>query len=562
MFGFFKRNKKEEDSPLSDLKTVSRWMQELPSGDIYTALENVVQTLIQFNHSGQPSSKERLQVLMHLDEQARDMQHALCIQYLRNPRMSKVIESRLWTAVHAFYWEITRGYHTFLMDHVANPQGSDFGATVPLVTARAIRGFADIFKWRYVRYDRADDKLWTRLHNLYRIAETGNYLSNRFKLYPSDAKPSCCMEEYVQPLLLAPLGSGNLAPRQIEMVDHWLDNWSDLTQVHGAYDPKQHFYFVDITQGFGPRSIQSGEKTQPDYRYLGTHPMLARLSEVEKALRSGALPATLGLGEDFRLPDGYDLIDHVFREWAPRGERDRRLGARRSVSTQIEVMHELAPICHLLEREGSRVNARTGNSQLTPEQLLDIKLYGQTAGRTPPPARPASAASSSQAEPPPLENWTLYDQGDNGIGVSLPPDESDWVKVGKLICFRTDPADSWHLGVVRRITRQQNESRKIGILVMPTPPTLIQLEPIDPGFSTPNAHDHSLTTNPQNFSALLTSDSKGAPAIILEAHKYAHGRLFRAIQGATSQTLQLAASRDKGDGWLLAAYTEQTAPTA
>ncbi len=158
MFGFFKRKKGEED-PLSDLKTVSRWMQELPAGDIYTAQEQVVQSLIQFNHAGLPMSKDRLQVLMHLDNQARDMQYSLCVQYLRNPRMSKVIESRLWTAIHAFYWEVTRGYHAFIMDFVANPGGSKIQPAIPQIAGRAIRGFADNFKWRYFRYEKVEDKL-------------------------------------------------------------------------------------------------------------------------------------------------------------------------------------------------------------------------------------------------------------------------------------------------------------------------------------------------------------------------------------------------------------------
>ena len=51
-----------------------------------TAQEQVVQSLIQFNHAQMPMSKERLNVLMHLDEHARDMQFSLCSQYLRNPR--------------------------------------------------------------------------------------------------------------------------------------------------------------------------------------------------------------------------------------------------------------------------------------------------------------------------------------------------------------------------------------------------------------------------------------------------------------------------------------------
>jgi hypothetical protein len=181
-------------------------------------------------------SKERLQVLMHLDEHARDMQFSLCSQYLRNPRMSKVIESRLWTAIHAFYWEITRGYHAFLMDFVANPGGSKIQATVPTITARAIRGFSDIFKWRYFRYEKVEEKLWLRLHNLYRISEFDGFQNNRFKLYPNDVSPSSCTEEYAQALLLSPLGAGSLTPKQIEMVDHWLDNWSEQTTLDTSYN--------------------------------------------------------------------------------------------------------------------------------------------------------------------------------------------------------------------------------------------------------------------------------------------------------------------------------------
>ncbi len=519
MFGFFKRNKRE-DPPLSDLKTVSRWMQEMPSGDIYTALENVVQTLIQFNHAGQPPSRERLQVLMHLDEQARDMQFALCTQYL------------------------------------PNAQASEFASAAPLIAARAMRGFADIFKWRYIRYERIEDKLWGRLHNLYRMAEQGDFLANRFKLYPADPKPTSCSEEYIQPLLLAPLGTGNLAPRQIELVDHSLDNWSELPRIDTEYDPKLHCYFVDFSQGFEPRPIQSGAKTQPEFRYLNTHPVLSQLSEVEKSLRSGTLPAALGLGEDFRLPDGYDLIDHVFKEWAPRGDRDRRYGVRRPASGRVEVMHELTNICHLLEREDRQLGREFSKNALSPEELLAQKLYGGGSGR------PQSQAVSPPplTELPPLQQWNLYDRGDTGIGVLLPAEEGDWIKIGKLVCFRSDPADSWRLGVVRRITRQQNESRRIGILLMPTPPTLIQLESIDPGFSTPNARQDNLS-HAQQFSALLTSNSKGQQALVLDTHKYAHGRLFRATHQRTTSFLQLGAACDKGDGWLLASYTEQAEPT-
>lgn len=554
MFGFFKR-KKAEEAPLSDLKTVSRWLQDMPSGDIYTALENVVQTLMQFNHGGLPASKDRLQVLMHLDEQARDMQAALCTQYLRNPRMSKVIESRLWTAVHAYFWEITRGYHTFLMEFTGKREQCEFAAAAPLITARAIRGFADIFKWRYIRYERGDDKLWSRLHNLYRIAEQHQFLGNRFKLYPNDAQSTSCQEEYARPLLLAPLGTGNLLPRQIDMVDHWLDNWSALPLIQSAYDPKQHFYFVDLSVGHGPRSIQSGEKSQADYRYLATPPLLARLSEVEKALRGGAMPATLGLGEDFRLPDGYDLIDHVFREWAPRGERDRRHAGRQAQSGFLEVLHDLLPICRFLEHEARQVRASPTQPRLSPEELLAQKLYGgalKTASPTP--------APSVSAEVPELERWTQIDRGETGVGVVLDPEECDWVKVGKLVCFRTDPATPWRLGMIRRITRLQNEQRKIGVLMYPGSPVQIRLEAVDPGFRSPPGRDTPLIAPAQNFTALAAKDQRGETVVVLDAQKFAPGRRFHLLDLPGDRQIQLGAARDKGDGWLMATYTDIQVP--
>lgn len=252
MFGFFKRKKGAED-PLSDLSTVSRWMDNLPVGDIYSAQEKVVQSLIQFNHAKQPMSKDRLAVLMHLDEQARDMQYTLCQQYLRNPRMSKAIESRLWTAIHAFYWEVTRGYHAFLMDFVANPGGSRIQALVPLITARAIRGFGDIFKWRYFRYERVEERLWLRQHNLYRIAEFDGFQASKFKVYRNDAQVSSCEAEYLRTLLLSPLSNGSLTPRQLEMVDRWLEKWSHLTSLDTQFDPQRHNLYVDTAQGVGLR---------------------------------------------------------------------------------------------------------------------------------------------------------------------------------------------------------------------------------------------------------------------------------------------------------------------
>lgn len=548
MFGFFKRKKGVED-PLSDLSTVSRWMETLPMGDIYSAQEKVVQSLIQFNHAKLPMSKERLAVLMHLDEQARDMQYTLCQQYLRNPRMSKAIESRLWTAIHAFYWEVTRGYHAFLMDFVANPGGSRIQSSVPLITARAIRGFGDIFKWRYFRYERIEEKLWLRLHNLYRIAEFDGFQASKFKVYRNDAQVSSCEAEYLRTLLLSPLGNGSLTPRQLEMVDRWLEKWSQLCSLDMVYDPQRHNLYVDMTKGEGLRRVQ-GEH-EATHRFLAADKLLDHIETISNSLKTGAIPAALGLGEDFRLPEGYDLLDRVVSEWSAVQSRDRRRAPRHAETHRWEVIRDLNNICSRLQGDRELAAAQEVRAGLSPEEFIDIKLYGFITERT----KAALSQRALNVQVDAYERWPIHDLSECGAGVLLRNDDSDWLKMGKLLAMRRDPGEDWRLGVVRRITRIDADWRKIGVEFIGQRPELATLEPDAPSTLSYSVDDDGLMPSSQASMALLLSFGE-ATLLLLESAKYGHGKTYRLRSaGGESQHIRLDAVRDRGDGWLLATYT-------
>jgi len=549
MFGFFKRKKSEED-PLSDLKTVSRWMQDLPAGDIYTAQEQVVQSLIQFNHAGLPMSKDRLQVLMHLDNQARDMQYSLCVQYLRNPRMSKVIESRLWTAIHAFYWEITRGYHTFLMDFVSNPGGSKIQPAVPLIAARSLRGFADIFKWRYFRYEKVEEKLWSRLHNLYRIAEFDAFQTTKMKVYASDSKQTSCMDEYVQALLLSPLGAGSMTPKQIEMIDTWLDNWLELSKLETTNDPTRHFFYVDLARGHGLKRIRPTTEAESSLRYIDTERLQDHIQQTERALKSGTLPASLGLGEEFRLPDGYDLLNHVANEWAATTERERRINDRAPIEGRCEVVRDLGPICKRIETEMMITGGTAPGQQLSMEEILDIKLYGFVTERTKSTVSQRSQGNRELSS----EQWPLLDQSQSGIGVMLRGEESEWVKVGKLLAIRLDPTHAWQVGVIRRITRMKDDMRKIGVQTLSKEPRLVQLEASEIAAGLSYSVEHSQLDQHTSSNALIFLNPDDSNLIIIESARYAHGRQYKLRDQKEMHVIRLESVRDKGDGWLMTSY--------
>lgn len=549
MFRFFRRGKAGSEDPLSDLSTVSLWMENLPVGDIYTAQEQVVQSLIQFNHAKLPMSKDRLAVLMHLDEQARDMQYTLCAQYLRSPRMSKAIESRLWTSIHAFFWEVTRGYHAFLMDFVSNPGGSRIQAMVPLITARAIRGFADIFKWRHFRYEKVEEKLWLRQHNLYRIAEFDGFQGNKFKLYANDRQVSSCEAEYLHGLLLSLLGTGSLSPRQMEMVDRWLDNWGHLLSLETMYDRQRHHLYVDTSRGMGLRRIH-GEH-EPTRRYVATEKLFDHIDVVKRSLKTGTIPASLGLGEDFRLPEGYDLLDRVAAEWSAVSDRDRRRSPRLAENSRWEVIRDLSNICLRIQADMELASAPGIREGLTSEEILDIKLYGFVTERTKAGLHQRTLASS---RPDAYERWPLQDLSEHGASTLMRIDDSDWLKIGKLIAMRRDPGEDWRLGVVRRITRIDQEWRKIGVEFISQRPQLATLEPDAPSTLSYSVDDSGLLPSSQASLALLLSYGE-ASLLLLESAKYTHGKTCRLKSAGETQHIRLDSVRDRGDGWLLVTYT-------
>lgn len=551
MFGFLKRGKKTTDDPLSDIKTVSRWMQDLPAGDIYTAQEQVVQSLIQFNHAQMPMSKERLNVLMHLDEHARDMQFSLCSQYLRNPRMSKVIESRLWTAIHAFYWEVTRGYHGFLMDFVSNPGGSRIQNAIPLITARSLRGFADIFKWRYFRYEKIEDKLWTRLHNIYRIAEFDGFANNATKVYSSDPQPSTCAREYVQALLLSPLGSGSLTPRQIDMVDQWLVNWNDMLSLDKHMDPNRHAFYVDLARGTGLRRLRKEVSGDATWRYIPMDRLLEHLDTVRRSLKSGAAPASVGLGEEFRLPDGYDLLEYVNNEWSPLTEQDRRRALRHPVQSRWEVVRDLTNICQRMQADLALASGQ-GGTTLTPEEILDIKLYGFVTERT---KAMLKQKSLDTMRPESMERWPLQDKSETGIGVVLRNDDGDWVRVSKLLGLRADPGENWRLGVIRRISRIDADWRKIGIEFLSEQPRLVYLEQSEESSLSYSVDEPSQYAEENQARPAILIPDKEMPLLVLEGARYAHGRTLKLREGDDMRFIRLESVKDKGDGWLMAAFS-------
>jgi len=55
---------------------------------------------------------------------------------------------------------------------------------------------------------------------------------------------------------------------------------------------------------------------------------------------------------------------------------------------------------------------------------------------------------------------------EGGFGAIIPPQKSDWVKVGILVGVQNEVDKHWGVGLIRRISRDEHQQRQVGIQLL------------------------------------------------------------------------------------------------
>jgi hypothetical protein len=553
MFDFLTFGRKITDDPFSNLRTVSHWLKDLPLGDVYLAHEKVVRGLIEFNEQTENYTKEHLQVLMRIDEAAREMQHALCQQYLANPRMSKGMEQGLWNAVFSFYWEVTRGYHAFVMDYVTHPGTSNIKSLIPLITARSLRNFSSVFKWRYFRYEKVDERSWKRLHNLYHFAEFSGFEFKSIVLYEAEDITTTCAQEYLQALMLDTINSGIFYPRQVELVSSWLENWSHMLKPEKQYDSSRHVYCVNYDLGSAARRIRNGAGG-PLCRYWGVAELGEHLAQIRTSLHNDMAPVQLGLGEDCRLPACSELFETVAFQWSHDLPRVQRKHQRTKVMRLIEVLHGFHNICAQLEQGKDIAKDDTEPAPMSYAEMVDYKLFGFVTGRTQ--AMQEDNKNSSVHAPVPHESWVMENESEWGFGATVNEISNDWVQIGKLVCLKSGRTRHSRVGVVRRLNRLLGEQCYVGIELLAEAVVTVMLHPRQAGRSGYSVDGIDTVDAVLPVAAIyLPRDAGGEHgSLVMESAAYAMGRLFELTANGKTYSIRLKEVLEHGADWLRAGF--------
>lgn len=541
------------DDPLTNIKTATRWTEELPAGDPVKSQDALVKELRRFNENLTEFTKDRLSVLMLLDEKARDLQDTLVRQYLRNPRMSRAIESQLWHSVYSLYWEVARGYHLFVRDYSQRAGKSPYETQIPLITLRALRIFGLLLKWRSVRYLQAGEKLWLRLHSLYRVAESDGFHQLIQQAYPGETQRYSCESTYMHILMLNLASSGTLYPRQIDLVDRWLQNWHASFRLEHRCDPATHSFVVDLAVDHGPRRARNVH-LNGSQRCWSTSALVSRLGDIRSELQSGSLPAALGLTEDARTAESIDLLKHLERQWSALPSREQRRSPRKPVKRLVDLAHGLGGVLAQLKTAPGAGIASPYDDGIGLDYVAanDVRVYGyitqQTRERTTQMQRPAGRTVAD------VERWVMHDESERGFGSVVENGEHDWLRVGALVSVKTRDCDEWRLGVLRRLSRLNDEASSVGIEMLQAQPRLVMLYDTRSSGYIVDGLDDSGSQLP--IASILLNVSEGESSLVIDPAHFQPGRIFRVEGMGEVKYVALGRPLEHSEGWMHITYMQ------
>ena len=533
---------KRTDDPLTSLKAAARWVENLPTGDAFKCQVAILNVLKRFNESSTQYTKDRLAILMLLDEKSRDLQDTLVRQYLRNPRMSRQVESKLWHAVYGLYWEVARGYHTFVL-HIAHEAGNHHNELIPLIALRAIRTFGQLLKWRAIRYLPANENLWLRLHNLYRIAENEGFHRQPQRVYAEDASEFNCATAYLHILMLNLANSGTLYPKQIDLLDRWLYGWHGMLQLDNELDPNVHNFAVDLSADHGPRRLRKPDSAKP-LRFWGTGTLLQKLHELHTDLQQGRPPAQLGLTEYARTTESLELLEYLQRQWSSLAAREQRRAPRESVKRLFDVTHGINAIVNQIKAADTPASVSPYGTGLNDHEVDDVLVYGFITDRTR--ERVSQMKSPASLNSPDVERWVMHDESVCGYGAIVESRDKDWLRVGALIGVKSHDATAWQLGIVRRLSRLNDDTSSVGIETLVETPALAMLYDTTTSGYTVNGFDNSGTSLP-HACLWLGSDPN---SVIIDPIHFTPGKIFQAHGIPERKFIALGNPIEHSEGWM------------
>jgi hypothetical protein len=466
------------DHPMSDAKRAREIIDALPANDPPKALEEIIEWLDTINQTGDFKLNQRYDNIDLLDGAARNHVRKLSQDYLSMPRQLKFQENRLWNALYGLWRQLGDGYLRCAKQY----EDGQIGMTIirkslPVIVARAIRALTAQLKWRLLRYGPVERRIWSELAQAYSIAEQRGFADGPIAVYPGARGETTVTREFLTAMMLSASSPEGLPPLRQEIAERTAAHLAAAFRFSNR--PEGCTHCLDLASPGPAVRLFKGVAPKATLRYFGAGKALENLNLlIGKLQQSGVLPQGFSLGGDYGKDNVVGTMRHLAQYWAERPPA--RGSERRPSAGRLTVVPGLQDMLRTLDPAD--------------DDTLDFSL-----------SQPTGTG----------ESWIVEDVSDGGYGAVIPTVKSDWIRVGTLVGLQSEASRHWGIGLIRRIMRDEQQQRHVGIQVLTRTAIPVKLSP---------AHTLSFTAGDREAERAILlptgPDARGEVAIVMRAGLY------------------------------------------
>jgi hypothetical protein len=401
----------------------------LPSGNSLRALEEMTTWLDSISEAPDFKLRSRLEAVDLLDRSAKNHQFKLAPEYLEAPRLQKFYESRLWNTSYGFWKALGDGYLQCIEQYQGSGPGVDVvSRDLPMITGRAMRTLTLQIKWILLRYGLIEDRIWRDLGRAYLFAESQGFATRRSQIYPGKHGESTVQEEFLKALMLVASAPDGLPPVRVHIAERTVAHFAHRFVLQQA--ASECSFCFDLAMHRPPARVTKNIAAAATVRFFGAGAAVEDLRALSRVIRErDGVPADINLGGQFDKQTVVSVLEHLEQYWG--SKIPERRAQRRDFVTRVTVVPGFA----------------------------DTLVWVQAV---------SDETSLEFSDPQSAESWIVFNASDGGYGALVPKTKGDWLHVGCLVGLRTETSSICRIGIVRRMTADQYDQRRVGIQVLET----------------------------------------------------------------------------------------------
>jgi len=521
------------DHPMYDAEEAKRLLAELPKDQPLKALDEITAWLGSFRGTPGFRLEPRIAVAMLLDQKGQPLCAELLHQYLAAPHLQDFRGMNLWRAIHNFMQEVAATY-ALCVDEYRQEKSppEEIRERITVICVRLLRARAEQMKLELMRYLELEPEIWDGLYRYYRCAEENGLADVMVTAYPGNAIHTSPKRELLRALALSQSSPETLAPDQVEVSSRIA---ARMVSFFGFTDKPDEAcpYFIDLDHPMAPGHAGKEPELMPGMRFFGMAKAIPRLEEIAHQNERGILSEERRFGNEF-TPDGkLTVLKHLQQYWG--GTYLHRMQERRIIHADIEVVHGFKSI--------SRLVAHIELDQVVGLSADEVSMLKERSG----------VGLAEVQEKYTSENWMVQDLSTSGLGAVMPQVASSWAKIGALCGLKGRNADTWWVGMIRRLKTDHHNKVHAGIEILTKKPLSVWLRAL--GRDVEKASNWETSSGAFDYDYLPvillpdTHNSYVDATMLMETGSYAPGSIFEVMMGERSRNMKLVGLLAEGDDY-------------